>query len=76
MRDERAATEGHVATEPERERGARTNKLRPSRQWGMLGLPEIIGLAAALVLLLTAASAYLFILAPQRSRLRTKSSLQ
>lgn len=49
---------------------ARLDKLRASRQpSSMLGVPELIGLAASLVLVLAAVFSYLYFLVPQRMRL-------
>jgi Tfp pilus assembly protein PilO len=48
---------------------ARVEKLRQSRQRSVLGLPEIIGLAASGLLLLLVLFAYFFSLAPAHARL-------
>ena len=49
---------------------ARFERLRASRQRSsMFGVPELIGLAAALVLVLAAVFSYLYFLMPQRMRL-------
>ena len=47
----------------------RVEKLRQSRQRSALGLPEIVGFAAAAVMLLAVLFAYLYFLSPARSRL-------
>lgn len=49
----------------------RINQLRKSRQHGMLGVPEIIGLAASGVMLLAVVFSYFYFLAPARARLKT-----
>jgi len=49
----------------------RVDKLRQSRQRAMLGVPELAGLAAAALLLLTVAFAYFFYLRPAYARLDT-----
>jgi Tfp pilus assembly protein PilO len=49
----------------------RVEKLRQSRQRSVIGLPEIIGLAASGFLLLLVLCAYFFSLAPARARLET-----
>jgi Tfp pilus assembly protein PilO len=51
---------------------ARLSNLRASRQRNLLGVPEIIGLVSAAVLLLAAVSSYFFVLAPERARLRER----
>jgi Tfp pilus assembly protein PilO len=49
---------------------ARFDSFRTARRRGALGLPEVLALAAAAVLLFLAVLAYLFLLVPQRSRLQ------
>lgn len=49
---------------------ARLGKLRGSRQRSILGMPEIVGLAVAGLLLLTTLFAYFYFLLPERARLR------
>ena len=49
---------------------ARLGKLRGSRQRSILGLPEIVGLGIAGLLLLVTLFAYFYFLLPERSRLR------
>ncbi|HEY0080955.1 MAG TPA: GspMb/PilO family protein [Pyrinomonadaceae bacterium] len=49
---------------------ARLANLRGSRQRSILGLPEIIGLSVAGLLLLTMLFAYFYFLLPERARLR------
>jgi Tfp pilus assembly protein PilO len=46
----------------------RLDTFRATRRRGPLGLPEFIALAAAVLLMLTAVLAYLFLLVPQNSR--------
>ncbi|MBV9211189.1 MAG: hypothetical protein JOZ52_11195 [Acidobacteria bacterium] len=48
---------------------ARVAQLRQSRQHGMLGVPEIIGLAASGVMLLAVVFAYFYFLTPAQARL-------
>jgi len=50
---------------------ARFHSFRSARRRGALGLPEVLALAAASVLLFLAIFAYLFLLVPQRSRLQS-----
>jgi Tfp pilus assembly protein PilO len=50
---------------------ARLDSFRSARRRGALGLPEVLALAAAAVLLFVAVFAYLFLLVPQRSRLQS-----
>lgn len=68
MRDERieSARRKKIVPMPVR---ARLDRFRGAQRAGMFGLPELVALAAALVLLLTAFSAYFFYLKPQRARL-------
>ncbi|HEY0404361.1 MAG TPA: hypothetical protein VGC89_01455 [Pyrinomonadaceae bacterium] len=49
----------------------RVDKLRQSRQRSMLGVPELAGLAASALVLLTVVFAYLFYLRPAYARLDT-----
>ena len=49
----------------------RFDSFRSARRRGALGLPEVLALAAACVLLFLAIFAYLFLLVPQRSRLQS-----
>ena len=51
---------------------ARVSDLRASRQRSLLGVPEIVALTAAAVLLLAAVASYFFVLAPERVRLRER----
>jgi Tfp pilus assembly protein PilO len=48
----------------------RLKQLRQSRQHGMLGVPEIVGLAASGVMLLAVVFSYLYFLTPARTRLQ------
>jgi Tfp pilus assembly protein PilO len=50
---------------------ARFNRLRVSRQAGIFGLAEIIGLAGSLLILVLVVVAYLYFLVPARSRRAT-----
>jgi Tfp pilus assembly protein PilO len=50
---------------------ARFDSFRSARRRGALGLPEVLALAVAALLLFVAVSAYLFLLVPQRSRLQS-----
>jgi Tfp pilus assembly protein PilO len=54
-----------------REFRARFNNLRVSRQSGVFGLAEIIGLAGALLILVLVVVSYLYFLVPARSRRAT-----
>jgi Tfp pilus assembly protein PilO len=54
-----------------REFSARFNRLRVSRQSGIFGLAEIIGLAGSLLILVLVVVAYLYFLVPARSRRAT-----
>jgi Tfp pilus assembly protein PilO len=56
-------------SEPRESVRVRLSKLRQSRQRSVLGLPEIIGLAASTLLLLAVVFAYLYFLTPARNRL-------
>lgn len=49
----------------------RLNQLRRSRQHGMFGVPEIVGLAASGVMLLAVIFSYFYFLTPARARLKT-----
>jgi Tfp pilus assembly protein PilO len=49
----------------------RFDSFRSARRRGALGLPEVLALAAAAVILFLAIFAYLFLLVPQRSRLQS-----
>ncbi len=48
----------------------RLNQLRQSRQYGMFGIPEIVGLGASALMLLAVVFAYLYFLTPAQSRLK------
>lgn len=58
-------------TTQKREFRARFNSLRVSRQSGVFGLAEIIGLAGSLLILVLVVVAYLYFLVPARSRRAT-----
>lgn len=62
------ATSGDV---PRTGMRGRFDSFRNARRRGALGLPEVLALAAASVLLFLAIFAYLFLLVPQRSRLQS-----
>src|SRR4051812_25211757 len=47
----------------------RTQRLLHSRQRSMLGVPEIVGLASSVIMLLAVVFAYLYFLTPANSRL-------
>lgn len=49
----------------------RLNHLRRSRQHGMFGVPEIVGLISSGVMLLAVAFSYFYFLTPARARLKT-----
>ena len=53
---------------------ARLDSFRSTRQRSALGLPEVLALVMASVLLLAAILTYLFLLVPQRSRLQALNS--
>ncbi len=50
---------------------ARFKQLRQSRQHGMFGIPEIVGLAASSVMLLAVIFSYFYFLTPARARLKS-----
>lgn len=60
-----------TSTTPKREFRARFNNLRVSRQSGVVGPAEIIGLAGSLLILVLVVVAYLYFLVPARSRRAT-----
>jgi Tfp pilus assembly protein PilO len=49
----------------------RLNQLRRSRQHGMFGVPEIVGLVASGVMVLAVVFSYFYFLTPARARLKT-----
>ena len=53
---------------------ARLNKLRGSRRRSIVGLPELVGLAVAGLLLVAALFSYFYLLLPQQSRLNDLQS--
>jgi hypothetical protein len=67
LRDDTAATRNASGARAAALR-TRLDSFRATRRRGALGLPEFAALAAAVLLLLTAVLAYLFLLVPARSR--------
>jgi hypothetical protein len=68
MSEQPAATRGGISRDQIR---ARFNRLRFSRQPGILGPAEIIGLAGSVLILVLVMVSYLYFLLPARSRLVT-----
>jgi Tfp pilus assembly protein PilO len=62
-------TEKTVTVKREQVR-VRLNQLRQSRQYGMFGIPEIVGLGASALMLLAVAFAYFYFLTPAQARLK------
>ncbi|HEX6622474.1 MAG TPA: hypothetical protein VF064_02090 [Pyrinomonadaceae bacterium] len=71
MKDETTVISKRAGAGGARRMGGRLPQLnRGARATGPLGLPEIIALAAAALLLVTAIASYLLLLRPQRTRLQ------
>lgn len=68
MSEQPAPTRGGVSRDQIR---ARLNRLRFSRQQGILGPAELIGLAGSILILVLVIVSYLYFLLPARSRLET-----
>ncbi|HEX8180432.1 MAG TPA: GspMb/PilO family protein [Pyrinomonadaceae bacterium] len=69
MKPQRVAHDEPHTTDAQQTLRTRLITIRSTRRTGALGVPEIIALAAAALLLLVALAAYSFYLVPQRNRL-------